>query len=78
MELGIEPQASRPEQDRSQFKRHDPLRSGMTYHRINKLDAIIFWWIMTRSNHHTDRLSIEFPRTQGREQANTEHNRVQE
>jgi hypothetical protein len=48
------------------------------YHRIHKFDSIIFWRIMTRSDHKTNGLSIKLPRTQGGEKTNTKDDGIEE
>ena len=50
----------------------------MTHHRIDELDAIVTGRIMTRGDHHTDSLAIQFPRAQGCQQPNAIDNRVKQ
>jgi hypothetical protein len=47
------------------------------YHRIYKFDSIIFWRIVTRSDHKTNSLPIELPRTQRGEKTDAKHDGIE-
>jgi len=52
--------------------------SIVSYHGINELHTIVLWRVVTGGNHDTNRLAIEFPRSQGGEQANTMDNGIEQ
>jgi hypothetical protein len=49
-----------------------------TYHRIHKLDAIVFWRIVTGCDHHPNHFAIEFAGSESRQKTYSEHHGIQE
>jgi hypothetical protein len=50
----------------------------MPYHRIHKFYSIVFWRIVTGSDHKTNSLSIELPRTQRGEETDAKDDGIEE
>lgn len=48
------------------------------YHRVDELDTVVLWRVVTGSDHDTNRLSIELARTQRGQESNTVDDRVED
>ena len=48
------------------------------YQWVNKLDAIVFWRVVTGRDHAANCLSVQLPRSQSSEKSDPEHNRIEQ
>ena len=49
-----------------------------SYHWVYELDTVVICWVMTSRNHNTNGLSMKLLAAKGREEANTEDDRIEE